>query len=307
MIKTLSQRGSILPLTLIIIAILTSFAVTLSQQARSTLKETQQQQQQWQNELQYRSLLQNIIQILLVGKKNYNEATLDKQQIFIDGRLMTINELQVQVQETSGLLGLAIYQPEWVLRLLQQATDATTAIHIRDELGDWIDKNSIKQRFGMESSDYALAKKAYKPRNTPLRHLDELLELPSMTAAIYNKKLGLYPLREHLLAGGGSHINVATATKAVLKAVFNLRPKKLQNLLIAREKQDWKAVKRLLPQYHLAYDEFGPFIGSAVYRIKISKKNAPTLSTIIRLTPFKSPPYQIQLWHYPDNERGWTN
>ena len=300
------QRGSILPLTLIILAILTALAVSLSQQARSTLKDMEQLQQQWNNELIYRSVLQQLIQALLLGKSSYNEVVFDGKRIPIDGEFITIDGVDVSVQDSAGLLGLGYYHPDRVFNLLKQATDKKTALHIRDELADWIDADNIKQRYGMEANDYQMAGKKYQPRNAPLRHLDELLELPSMTPVIYNKQIGKYRLREHLLVGGNGYLNAATASETVLKATLSLSDNQVSTIIRARELRQWSKVERLLPKIGEIFDDFGPFVRSNVYRIKIKKKNAAPLSVIIRLTHFYATPYKIQLWHYPDNERGWT-
>ncbi|KJV07664.1 hypothetical protein [Methylocucumis oryzae] len=62
------QHGFVLPLALIMLAILTGLAVTLSEQAHTKMLEIQRQQTSWRNELEYRSALQQIIRILLTGE-----------------------------------------------------------------------------------------------------------------------------------------------------------------------------------------------------------------------------------------------
>ena len=304
------QKGSILPLTLIILAILTSLAVSVSQQARETLKNMNQLQQEWRNELEYRSILQEIIQTLLVGEVNYNEITLNETSIPIDGRIIQIKGVDVQVQDMAGVLNIGGYRDKTATRLfnlLRQATDKKTALHIRDEFIDWTDMDHIKHRYGMETKDYhQLPGEKNQPRNAPLRHLDEILELPSMTAQLYNKKVGKYRLREHLTVGAYPFINVATASKAVLRAVFKLSDKQVTSITNARQHKQWRKVARLLPKKHLAYSELGIFTHNFIYRIKIQKKNAASLMMTIKLNQYSTAPYKIQLWHYPDNERGWT-
>ncbi len=305
MIKT--QTGAILPLTLIILSVLTAFAVTLSQQARNSLTVVMEQQQQWQQELKYRSVLQQVVQHLILGENNYNAVLFNGLRLPIDGEVITIDGVNVQVQDSAGLLGLGNYDPKVVLRLFMQVTDKNTALKIRDQLTDWIDADSLKHRSGMEKRDYMFAGLNYLPRNTPLRHLDELLELPAMNAKIYNQILGKYPLRQHLLVSGYGFLNVATATEAVLKAVLDLSPQKLAYVIRARKQGAWKALEKRLPLFHSAFDEFGPFIPSIVYRVKISQADAPTLTTIIRLKRLLTMPYQTQIWYYPDDARGWNS
>lgn len=306
------QKGSILPLTLIILAILTSLAVSVSQQARETLENMNQIQHEWSNELEYRSVLQEVIQSLLLGEVNYNEISFNGKNIPIDGRVIQVKGVDVQVQDMAGVLNLGKYlyrdkTATWLFNLLRQATDKQTASHIRGEYIDWTDMDDIKSRYGMEAKDYyQLPGKKNQPRNAPLRHLDELLELPSMTAKLYNSKVGKYRLREHLTVGTCPFINIATASGVVLKAVFSLSDKQTMSIIKARQRRQWKKVERLLPKEHTAYNKLGLFIRNSIYRITIRKKNAASLTTTIMLNRYGSAPYKIQLWHYPDNERGWT-
>ena len=304
------QKGSILPLTLIILAILTSLAVSVSHQARETLENMNQIQHEWRNELEYRSVLQEIIQSLLLGEVNYNEISFNEKNIPIDGRVIQIKGMDVQVQDMAGVLNLGRYRDNtstWLFNLLKQTTDKKTALHIRDEFIDWTDMDDIKRSYGMEARNYnRLLGKKNQPRNAPLRHLDEFLELPSMTAQLYNKKVGKYRFREHLTVGTYPFINIATASEAVLRAVFNLSDKQVASITNARQHKQWRKVARLLPKKHVTYNELGLFVHNFIFRIKIRKKNTASLTTTISLNPYGTAPYKIQLWYYPDNERGWT-
>lgn len=279
--------------------------MSLSGQARNKLQEIQRQQTAWQHELAYRSVLQHVIHILLAGETAYNRVRLDKLQIPIDGQTVTIKGLDVQIQDGAGLMGLGWYRADWMNRLLRQLTSPKNANRISDELADWIDADSIRRRNGMEAAGYLAANKGYLPRNAAIRTLDELLELPSMTAELYNGNAERFGLRDLLLVGGTDHINVATAVAPVLQAALDLSAQQTQKIISIRQHQNWAQLAKLLPEYHEAYGDYGPYTPSNVYRINIRKKNAAVLTAIIRLTPNKPTPYEIVIWDYPDNERGW--
>lgn len=301
-----TSRGFVLPLALIILAILSALAMGLSEQARNRLKEIQRQQIEWQNELAYRSVLQQVIQILLIGETRYNKIVLNNLQLPIDGRPVTMDGVSVAVQDSAGLLGLGWYRADWMRRLLQQISSKQTADRLSDELADWIDDDHVRRRYGLEVTEYFAAGKKYQPRNAAIRSLDELLELPSMTAELYNGHADRPGLRELLIAGGSDHLNVATAPAPVLQAVLGLSAQQLGRILIARQQQNWLQISKLLPSGHEAYGDYGPFAPSNIFRIKIHRKNNAALLVDVRLTPTKPKPYEIILWHYPDHERGWN-
>lgn len=300
-----SQHGFVLPLALIILAILTGLAMSLSEQARNKLQDIQRRQTEWQNELAYRSVVQQVVQILLTGEAVYNRVRLDNVQLPIDGQTVTISGLEVQIQDGAGLLGLGWYRDNWMNRLLRQLTTPKQANRISDELADWIDTDNIRRRYGMEALDYLSAGKKYQPRNVAIRHLDELLELPSMTAELYNGNAERFGLRDLLLAGGSDHLNVATAAAPVLQAVLDVPAQQLQKILAARQNRNWPVLEKLIPEYHEAYGDYGPFAPGNLYRITLRKKDSAALTAVIRLTPTRSTPYEIVTWYYPDNERGW--
>jgi len=299
------QHGFVLPLALIMLAILTGLAVTLSEQAHTKMLEIQRQQTSWRNELEYRSALQQIIRILLTGEVVYNKVYLDPLALPIDGQRFKLKGLEVQIQDGAGLIGLGHYEPEWVLRLLSQFCGTEQALRITDELADWVDQDNARHRYGLESIDYLRQRHAYLPRNIALRSLDELLELPSMTPELYNGDAERYGLKELLLTGGVDHLNIATAPAPVIQAVLGLSAQQTRKIISLRNSNNWTELNKLLPTYHRAFGEFGAYNASNLFRIRLRKQNDPALTVLLRLTFNKSTPYEILLWHYPDTYRGW--
>lgn len=298
------QQGFVIPLVLIIIAILTSLAMGLSHQSRNQLKNLQRHETQWKTELAYRSALHRIIYALLIGQVDYNVVKVNQLEIPIDDRSFKIDDINVRLQDIAGLLSLGIYRPEWLYRLLAHLTDDQRAMRICQELGDWIDENNIVQRHGMELNDYIQAGIAYRPRNKMIRSLDELLELPSMTNELYNGSETMQGLRDLLVAGGSQTINAATAPKIVLQAAINVPQEQWRSIWAARESENWSLLSKLLPAGSPAFADLGPFSPAYIYRIIMQKPGEKAMRIIVRLTPDNDPPYKIQQWYYPDDDRG---
>jgi general secretion pathway protein K len=298
------QSGFVIPLTLIIISILITLATGLSHQARTQIKALQRTQTQWHNELIYRSVLQKLIHSLLTGQIAYNYVQIDQQKLPIDGRTITIDGVDIQIQDIAGLMALGSYQEEPFYRLLLQLIAPKTARRISQELTDWIDKNNLQQRYGMEAGDYNQAGLPYQPRNKMIRSLDELLELPSMTFTLYNGSAQQPALRDLLIPGAGLNFNAATAPKQVLRAVLKASPEQWQAIWTARSAENWPFLQRLLLDFPGIFGDLGPFMPAFSYRIRMKIPDQKSLRVIIKLRPGHNPPYAIQQWYYPDDDRG---
>lgn len=299
------QRGFVIPLALIIISILVALAMGLSHQAKNQMANLQRQQEQWQSELRYRSVLQQLIHSLLTGNITYNKVQTGSLQIPLDGRPITLDGVEVSVQDASGLLSLAINDQDQFYRLLLQLTDLESAQKISQEFTDWIDRNSLPQRHGMELSNYIQAGLAYQPRNKMIRSLDELLELPSMTYELFNGS-SKYPALRNLVVPGpvALNLNAATAPKQVLRALLNASDEQWQAIWTARTAENWPQLQKLLQSFPGLFNEIGPFFASTTYRFILKIPGQKAFRATIKLLPHAQPPYAIQQWYYPDDPRG---
>ncbi|MEY4767675.1 MAG: hypothetical protein RL637_314 [Pseudomonadota bacterium] len=300
-----SQYGFILPLSLIILALLSGLALTLSQQARQQQQFILHQQQLWQIELRYRNILQQLVYQLITGKVQYSKVIGENFSLPIDNTPIYFDDIQVQIQDTAGLYGLSQFEPNSFQRLIENITaNSILAHHISDELADWIDADDLPRRYGLERNQYIQLGKNYIPRNTMIRSADELLELPSITSELFNGNSTHLGLRNYIFSGSAP-LNIATAPIPVLTAYLNIDHSRLNALITARIAQDWETVKRLLPAEFTMNEDSNPFIPSYDYRIQFSSQNHPSMRVFIRLTVDKNELYQILAWYYPDVIRGW--
>ncbi len=302
--KPYKQSGFIIPVALIIISILIMLATGLSHQARTQIKALQRTQTQWQNELIYRSVLQKIIHSLLTGKIAYNYVRIDQKQLPIDGRTINLDGVNVQIQDSAGLMGLGVYNEKVFYRLLLQLTDTRAAQQISQELSDWIDRNNLQLRYGMEAQDYLQAGLSYYPRNKMLRSLDELLELPSMTYTLYNGTTEQPPLRNLVTPGIHLTLNAATAPQQVLRAYLEGTDEQFQAIWAARTAENWPLLQKLLTHFPGTLGDLGRFVPSSTFRIILKIPGQKSMRVTIKLRPASNPPYSIQQWYYPDDDRG---
>lgn len=68
--------------------------------------------------------------------------------------------------------------------------DEQQALHLRDELLDYKDRDDNPRSFGAERRDYLQAGLGNGPANAPFMRIEELLLLPSMTGDLYERLAG---------------------------------------------------------------------------------------------------------------------
>ena len=297
------ERGFVLPLTLIIIALLTVLSMGISQMARHAVNDARQRRDFYENELALRDAAQWALYQLLAGTPKFRTVRAGRLILPIDGRPVRWQGITVRVQDGAGLMGLGIYRQQPFRQLLQQLTNKTQAETIAARLGDWIDANQRTRFRGMEAADYLKAGLPMQPRNAPLRTLDELLEVPGVTSALYNGRHGKPGLRDFLLAGGSDHFNLATAPVLLVGPMLGFKGDKLRQVLALRRKGDWDLLRRLVG-YNVAFNDSPPFTPGFQFRMIIRDANGATARALFRLTPDKEVPYERMLWQYPDHGRG---
>jgi len=298
-----TQQGFVLPMTLIVLALLTVLSMGLSHMARNTLNEVQSRKVMVENELLFRSSVQWSLYHLLTGVPDKRVVQHGSFSLPIDGTSMHWGAVDVRVQDAAGLLGLWYYRQPVFEGVLKQLTGETQAQEIAARLGDWIDTDQRSRYSGMEASDYVKAKQMMLPRNAALRSLDELLEIPGITPALFNGHDGIVGLRDLLLAGGEDHFNLATASSILVGPVLGISGSVLQQVLSLRQRGMWQAL-RLMVGNNPLFDGGSPFMPGFQYRITTTTPNGFSGRAIYRLLPNRAVPYELILWHYPDYERG---
>lgn len=299
--KTTNQQGFILPITLIILALLTVMSMGLSKMARHDMAKVQQRQHALNGEIQLKNSQQWVIYRLLTGKPDKNKITSKESSLLVDNQTFNHNEIDIQIQDVAGLMGLAIYQSQQFEQLLIQLTDKQTATQLAAQLKDWIDKDQLASYQGMEAADYIKTKQTALPRNNAIRSLDELLELPSMTKELFNGTKGKTGLKDLLLAGGVTDFNVATAPDMLIGPMLGVKGQKLAQIRTFKKMQDWQHLEKLIAKIRIM--DF-PFSQGFQYRIIMTLPNGHKSRSLVRLKPARTRPYQQKLWQYPDNDRG---
>jgi len=297
------EQGSALPLTLIVLAILTTLAMVLSSMARSQVEEARLLSQQWNAQLAIHDSTQKILLALLTGQVGGREVTVDDISWPTDGSAISIDGVEVRIQDVAGLMSIGYYSEKDFRSLLEKLTDEPTAAKLAAELGDWIDADDFVRYKGMERGEYDAAGLYGYPRNDHLRSLDELLLLPGMTPEIYNgdSRSGTPGLRDLVVPGGMGWFNAASAPEVLLAPYLNISEQDAKKLIAARNAGNWTQFQKIVHKGGRFF-EMPPDTPGIEFRI-ISKSGAWKARMHIRLSPLTDKPFEILQWYYPDYGR----
>jgi len=298
-----NEKGFVLPMTLIVLALLTVLSMGLSQMARSSLSDVQARSDMFDAEVQLKGASQWALYQLLTGQPDKSFMRNGSAILPLNNTPVARNGVEIRVQDAAGLISLGYYDEALFKRLMELYVPGQEAALIAARLGDWIDSDQRARPNGLEAVDYIKAGLPMLPRNGPIRTLDELLEIPGLTAGIFNGDGNHQGLRDLVLAGGASYFNLASAPAEVIGPVLGLNAKEVKRLLVLRQNGDW----RLLRESVVSHDPYGRssnFLPAQEFRIKLKTKSGYTARGLFLLRPAKPIPYDLILWQYPDFNRG---
>jgi len=287
-------------MTLIVLALLTTLSMGLSQMARHSIADVQQRQLLLDQELAMKSAAQQVLYYLLTGTPDVRTYRSGDVELAVDGQSFSWDGVEISVQDEAGLMGMALYDQYAFERLLTTWMPEPDARTLAARVGDWIDEDSFPRPGGMEAETYLKTSAQMMPRDAPLRSLDGLLEIPGMTVEIYNGKNGVPGLRDLMLVGGEDFFNPATAPERLIGPMLGFSDAVEKQWLALRRKRDWDSMRTLLPRVTAADIEYHP--GYAfIFRFRTGHIRGRAM---YRLSPSETVPYRLIMWQYPDHDRG---
>jgi len=294
-------NGFALPLVLIILALLTALSFGLTRLVSANMQLLQERKTEWAEELQIRDALEEAIYLLLVGKYDPKSVNFDSASLPLNGAPVMINGLTVRVQSWSGLYSLSFLGYLNTNAVFRQMMDSKTAQRVSAELGDWIDEDTRGRFRGGEEADYASKKMLQRPRNAPLRSIDELLELPSVTPDMMNGGGNTPGFRDLFLAGGEDNFDLGTAPDILVGPLLGLSRATAREVIEAREEADWSKVRFLIDENHWVFNDHPAFYKGQKYRLEFESKRGVTSRVQMKLTPYDPMGlYAIIDWQVPD-------
>ena len=294
-------NGFALPLVLIILALLTALSFGLTRLVSANMGLLQERKTEWAEELQVRDALDKAVHMLLVGKYDPKSVNVGSATLPLNGAPATIGGLTLRVQSWSGLYSLSSIGHQNTNAVFRQMMDSKSAQQLSAELSDWIDEDTRRRFRGGEGADYATKKMAQRPRNAPLRSIDELLELPSVTPDMMNGGDNTPGFRDIFLAGGEDNFDLGTAPDILVGPVLGLSGGTASEVIKVRKAADWSKVRFLVDENHWVFNDYPPFFKGLNYRLEFENKRGVTSRVQVKLTPYDPQGlYAIIDWQVPD-------
>lgn len=296
-----SNSGFVLPLTLIVIALLSSLSFGMSQMVRNDMEDINLRKSLWEDEKLALDVMHQSIYILTVGDYKEQEVASENTILPLNGKPSQMGNAVVSIQDGAGLYSFAVFNHEKFKRIVERLADKDTALKVSMELADWMDIDDRRQFKGKEQANYISEGLLQSPRNKPVRNIDELIELPSMTSEIMNGHNNQKGLRNLVKAGGGAHFNVATAPQILVGPVLGIATDRESQILAARERRDWKSVLSLVDQNNWAFNGRHPFAIGKRFRLLIKGKSGYQIRGQVELTPYHDAGvFGVIEWQAPD-------
>lgn len=279
-----TQRGIALIQVLILSVVLSVLLVSMNHQAKQHLKLAQAVRSYTQANFALHSAESEIIFTMLSNepyKLMQNKAT--ESSWNYHGEPFSVGDVDIVVQDTSGLLNAASPDPSLISAFFASYTDnAAKGRQFIAALGDWQDKDDTPRLDGAELAEYPDG----AIRNGPVQYTEEWLMVKGMTTDVYQN---VAPLLTFFTQG----VNLNQQPEAIWRLYMSEEK--------ARQLSQLRHEGKLTPELFtvisgIEVDEFNRFSVGPGYKIGFTVKNADvrlSRELTLRLMPFQQQPFDI--------------
>lgn len=182
--------------------------------------------------LQARSAYDTLIYLLLNGRMSQKEMVLlgcqdisHLKTLPLNGQKVSLSEgVEVQIQDSNGMLSLANMNQGAMGRLIKRSTQVEAPSNIIEAFLDWIDEDPLVRVNGAEEFYYRGQGLPYGPRNYALQYKEEFELIKGVGKEVYRK---IEPYVTLLPSIG---FNPNTASDEVLMAYLDINEESLRGL-----------------------------------------------------------------------------
>lgn len=307
MSKTKSQFGVVLPLTLIIVAVLTLMAGIALTKTNLLVDDARQSKARWEAKRAIHSAEQRVQFAMMVGIQHPGAFQLADTQLRTDGTPTKLsNDVWVSIQDQAGLLSLRFVRKDLLRQLFRSYINEPGASNL---------VNAIIH-YQTESMD-ASSQRNTVVRQALFRSLDELMLIPGITPEWFNGKRNLnlegnpwtsiptplreYGLRDFLAISGSENVNLAAVPNEMLKRVFSLNQQDIDRIERLKERGDWNGVVSSFNALGLSLSATLQSVPSSFYIIRYQYGSVQARGDYqVRSTTL---PPRKRSWYFPDNYR----
>ena len=300
------QRGFVLVLTLWILAAIAIAATYFAERVQTSLRLAASRQNQAQALVELGSAQSEVMFRVGVTALSMHGLGTPPTVIRLDGRPYLQGEVQVELQDTAGLLNVNNAPDDLMGRVLVNlgvAEDQRAALV--DALKDYIDADDLRRLQGAESAQYLQLGRNVPPRNAELTTVQELRELYGW--AQQSSLWGPAGILEMTTVSGQPRLNLNTAPWQVLAGLAGVTPDAARVFVTRREVEPIAAkwVDGMLgTNFDTMLSPVVSFPGEAV-RVTLRHPGLPwALRYTLKLTPKgHSSPWEVVDFHRLETPR----
>jgi len=304
MITTLfhKQRGVVLPLTLIILAVLTAMASIVILRSEQNIDEASYAREKWEARLQIHDAEQRLFYAFYGGESHSGGFQLGATLLRTDSEPTRLsNDVWVSIQDADGLVGLTFLNRQRLSEVMRLFYAEPEASNIVRRIIAWQSENGdLKEITG-----------DYHARNDLFRSLDELMLVPGIGAEEYNGSWSMkgdnqltdcchYGLRDLLSIRARTSPNLVAMPHILLKALYGLNDPTLERLSRLKNSANWRGVVSSLKNMGIPFTSDSQFPGKEfIIRYQYGDIKARARYEIL---PYLFPPSRMT-WYFPDQYR----
>lgn len=312
MINAQRQQGVVLPLTLIILAVLTAMASIVILRSDSSIENAMHQKDQWQARLHIHNAEQRLFYAMYAGEQRPGSFQVGHTLLLTDSTPAQLsNDVWVAMQDLDGLIGLTFLTKTRVNEVMRQYTDPSQAQTLTRRIIEW-------QKQGGEAD----IREGVEPRFDLFRSLDELMLIPGIDADMYNGDWNIatqsnmptsttqtgqgpqFGLRDAFSIRARIRPNLMAMPPFLLKWLYNLTDEDLNRLARLKADANWRGVAESMRNMGLPYDSGNAYPGKR-FMVRY-QYNGIKARAKYEMLPFVFPPKRVT-WYFPDQYRYFSN
>ena len=290
------ERGAALVTTLLISLMIIAVSMLVTSLVRGKIGTAREIKAGLQAAVQAENLLQETIFLLSTHRFKgagieWSEKGKTTQWPF-DGSPIALNDGNVHIQDTSGILPLWPFDSGKLKRLLDRnGIDESDSCIFLDSLADWLDEDDLKHLNGAERAAYRKMGVDYGPRNDYWQSREELLLVCGMTPDIWQV------IEKEMLFVFGYNINPLILRESLVPVILNGEETKIAQFLALRKsgQLNYRTFFALFPEYSDRMDiTFSPLRHLIICATAVQGDISCTKEATISFVENRRTPFQLE-------------
>ncbi|SIN79555.1 hypothetical protein [Salinivibrio sp. ES.052] len=296
------QRGVVLPLTLIILAVLTAMASIVILRSDRSIEQATYVRDKWHARLDIHNAEQRLFFAMYGGESQSGGFQLGETLLRTDSAPTRLsNNVWVSLQDADGLVGLTFVDKDRLSKVMRHFYPEPQASNIVSRIIAWQSTTGTT----------LTATEGPEPRYDLFRSLDELMLIPGISAEDFNGSWTMkgenrltnccqFGLRDLVSIRARTSPNLIAMPHVLLKILYGLNDATLARLSRLKRDANWRGVASSLRNMGVPFTSDSQFPGKE-YIVRYQSGDIRARGRY-EILPYQFPPKRMT-WYFPDQYR----